>query len=101
MITHPETHPAIQLADLHDDRHHLVDGIVAQVVRRGMRRATMCRDLQFDTPLVPAIDAHLGRLANEHKVRAHSGIDFDEGVGRDAVAPLFHVAKVVGREAIQ
>ena len=56
--------------------------------------------LHLDAPLVAAIDLHLGRLADDHKIGADAFV-LDKGVGGDAVAPLLHVAEVVGRPAFQ
>ena len=101
MIAHTEAHPTIQLADLRDDRHHLVHGIVAQVMRRRVRRPAAGGDLQLDASLVTTIDLHLGRLADDDEIGLDLRINFNEGVGRNTVTPFFHVAEVVGGVAIE
>ena len=86
---------AVQLADLRDDRRHLVHGVIPQVVRGGMGRPARRRDLHLDAAFVPSVHLHPGRLADDHEIGPHLGINLDERVGRDAVAPFFHVAEVV------
>ncbi len=57
-------------------------------------------DLDLDAPLVAAVDLHLGRLADHDEVRADALV-FDKCVRGDAVAPLFHIAEIVGGPAVQ
>jgi len=64
-------------------------------VRGGGRRAAGGDDFQLDAAFVPAVHIHFGRFANHNKIRFDAGVYLHEGVGRDAVAPFFHVAKVV------
>ena len=82
MSSHPPPHPPVQFTDLGDDCHHLVHCIIAKIMRRGVRRLAVRRDLQFDAPLVPAVDLHAGRLADDDEVRAHcfrSCLEGDDG----------------------
>ena len=90
----------LQVADAGDDGQQLVDGVVAQVVAGGVGRAALRDDLHLDTALVPAIDLHPRWLADDDEVGPHA-LRFDQRVGGDAVAPLLHVAEVVGRPAVE
>src|SRR5260370_40070131 len=42
------------------------------------------------------IKHHVRGLANDHVIRTHALL-FDERITRDAVAPLFHIAKIIER----
>ena len=85
----------LEAADAFDQGEGLVDGVVAEVIAGGVRAAAFGDRLQFDAAFVAAIDLHFGGLADDDEVGADAFV-FDEGVRGDAVAPLFHIAEVVG-----
>ena len=58
-------------------------------------------DLHLQPALMPAIDLHFGRLANDDKIGLDFGINFHKGVRGNAVAPFFHIAKVIRRPAFE
>ena len=66
-----------------------------------MCTAAARRHLHLQPALVPAVHLHARGLANHHKVRPHPGIQLHKSVARDAVAPLFHVAKIIRGPAIK
>ena len=53
-----------------------------------------CYDLQLHTPLVPAIDIHLGWFADHYKIGFDARIHFNESIRRNAITPFFHVPEI-------
>src|SRR5258708_38868145 len=47
---------------------------------------------------VATINLHVRGFANDHEIRTNARV-LDERITRDAVAPLFHIAKIIERPA--
>ena len=53
-------------------------------------------DADLGTPTVATVNLHIGRFAYHYKIGANTFV-FDQGITRNAVTPLFHVAKIIER----
>ena len=89
-----------EAADAFEQREGFVDGVVAEVIAGGVGAFAFGDRFQFDASFVAAVDLHFGWFADDDKVGADAFV-LDEGVGRDAVAPFFHIAEVVGGPPIE
>ena len=79
----------VQPLDVGDDRRHLVDGVDAALRRGAVRRAALGADLDLHPPAVPAVDAELRRLGDDHDVRLEHLLAQDV-LPAEAVAVLLH-----------
>src|SRR5260221_1288626 len=86
--------------NLFDDRQQLVNRVIAQMIACRMGTFTVGDYLHFDATLMSAINLHPGWLTDDYIIGANA-FDFDQGVRRNTIAPLLHVAEVVGSIAIQ
>jgi len=98
---HAKTHAPVQFLNFGDERVHLINRVITQVVRGGVSGAPGGDDFQLYAALVSAVNVHLGWLADNDEIRPDARIYFHERVGRDAVAPFFHVAEVKHSIVIQ
>ncbi len=90
-----------QITDTCDHRDEQIDGIDTDMIAGGMCRNTFGSYLELDPTLVSTIDLHLGWFADDHKVRSDARVNFNEGIGCDAITPFFHIAKIPGSPTIQ
>src|SRR5437763_8968101 len=61
-----------------------------------MATAPLKGDADLGTLAVAAVNLHVGRFPYNYKIGAHILV-FDQGITRNAVTPLFHVAKIIER----
>ena len=83
-----------------DDGKNFVDRVIPQLIAGRMGRAPLGHDLHLHPPFVPAVHLHLRGLADDHEIGADA-LHFDEGVGRQPVAPLLHVPEIVRGDPLQ
>src|SRR5690606_11741722 len=93
------TQVRVHIAHALDNRKHLVDSIIAQMIGGGVSTAPPSYHLHFDTSLVSSIHLHFGRFANYHKIGTDTFVFYQRMTG-DPVAPFFHIAEVVGRPTL-
>ena len=90
-----------EVANASNDGQQFIDRIIAKMIARGMCGPAFGGHFHFKTAFVTTIHVHLGRFANDNEIRFDLRINFNECVGRDAVTPFFHVAKIVGGPAFE
>src|SRR5258708_31965118 len=86
----------MQLLDPLNKRNCLVERIVTPLGRTGMATASLEGDAYLRASTVATINLHVRGFANDHVIRTHALV-LDERITRDAVAPLFHIAKIIER----
>src|SRR2546426_4055951 len=84
----------MQLLDPLNKRDSLIERIIATFWRAGMATDPLEGDTDLGASTVPAINFHISGFANHHEIGANTLV-FYERIPGDAVAPLFHIAKIV------
>src|SRR5258708_22437202 len=86
----------MQLLDPLNKRNCLVERIVTPLGRTGMATASLEGNAYLRASTVATINLHVRGFANDHVIRTNALV-LDERITRDAVAPLFHIAKIIER----
>ena len=91
----------VQFADSRNNVCHFIHRVVAEIMMRRVCGTSIRCDFEFKPSFVSAINLHLGRFTNHHKIGTHLWVGNDERIGRNAVAPFFHVPEIVRSETVE
>src|SRR5579884_3895475 len=83
-----------------DERRRAIERILAQTRHGGMTAFPLEDGADLDPATMPTINVHARGLADDHKIGANAFV-LHQGMWRDAVAPLLHIAEVIERPTVQ
>src|SRR2546425_10256666 len=86
----------MQSFDSLNKRNGLVERIITTFGRTGMATAPFEGDTYLSTTTVTAINLHVGGFANHDEIGTNA-LMLDQSMTRNAIAPFFHVAKIIER----
>src|SRR5438132_784534 len=78
----------------------LVQSVIAAFGRTGMTTAPLKGNADLGTATMAAINFHVGRFAYHYKIRTNTLV-LNQRITGNAVAPLFHVAKIIERPILR